>query len=250
MDEILENFFNLEVLEMSAHLLRNGLIHTLMLTGLAFGVALVLGVIVAYGRTHRSRFIRGITIAFIDVIRALPPLVTLMLMTYLIPALGGFTIATLHSAVITFGLIHAAYVGEIYRGGIIALERGQIDAARAVGLSSWQAARLVLLPLMSRVIVPPLTNEAAFVVRNSSLAYFIGYPELLQQARQAVTLTANSTPIAAATLIYAAMLMVMQGISIAVERRMYSEAVDAQPSHRWLSRLLPSRRVSKGGLTR
>lgn len=244
MTEILENFFDFEVLNRSWNLLRIGLINTGKLVALAFFIAVSLGLLVAYGRTHSRSAVRRATIVAIDVVRSLPPLVTLMLVTFLFPAAAGFSISSFHSAVITFGLIHAAYIGEIYRGGIVAIEKGQIEAARAIGLSPWQAARRVLIPQVMRVIVPPLTNEATFVVRNSSLALFIGYPELLMQAKQAVTLTASPTPITAAAVIYAAMLLLMQGVSTFLERRMYSEAVETAPRTRRF-KAIPTRRPAE-----
>ncbi len=226
MSEIIRNFFNLEVLRRSSTLLLSGLRHTITLVVFAFLIALVLGGAVAYGRTDKRRVIRTMTRWYIDLIRALPPLVTLMLITYLLPALFGFTLTSSRAAIITFGLIHAAYVGEIYRGGIISIDQGQIEAARSVGLSGLQTARLVLMPQVVRIVLPPLTNEATFVVRNSSLAFFIGYPELLLQAKQAVTLTTNSTPLTAATFAYAVMILIMQGISVVLERRFHSSALE------------------------
>jgi His/Glu/Gln/Arg/opine family amino acid ABC transporter permease subunit len=234
MSKIVENFFNLDVLRESKELLWIGLINTLKLVGLSFVNSLLLGVVVVYGRTRRNWIVRNATIAYIDVIRATPPLVTLMLVNFLLPEVIHVQLSIFAAAVITFSLIHAAYVGEVYRGGIVALDKGYIEAARAAGLSQWQSIRLVIAPLVLGVVVPPLTNEIIFVVRNSSLAFFIAYPELLLCATRAVALTSNETPITAAAVMYALILLILQGVSAVAERKLsYTSEARVSSRPRW-----------------
>jgi His/Glu/Gln/Arg/opine family amino acid ABC transporter permease subunit len=234
MHRVFENFLNADALRESEQLLKIGLFNTLKLAGLSFLTSLLLGLVVAYARTRGNRIARNGAIAVIDIIRAMPPLVTLMLAAFLLPSIIHIQLSSFSAAVITFALIHGAYVGEVYRGGIMALDKGQIEAARAAGLSRWKANRLVFAPLVLGVIVPPLTNEIIFVVRNSSLAYFIGYNELLLSATRAVALTSNESPITMAALLYAIILLILQGVSALVERKMgYASEARVVRRARW-----------------
>lgn len=225
MQGLIDNFLNVEVFFDSLTLLWLGFLFTLKLVAGAFILALILGLPVVYFRTRRSRIVRNATIFYLDVSRAIPPLVSLVLAYYALPAMIGLSMTTLQAAIITFGLIQAAYVGEIYRGGIIAIDRGQIDAATAFGLSDFQAARLVLIPQIARVVIPPLTSQATQVVRDSSLAFFIGYAELLTRAREAQNLFSNSTPILAAAGMYCILMLLMQALSYRLERSSFSRTI-------------------------
>ena len=225
MQGIIDNFLNVGVFLDSLTLLWMGFVFTLQLVVAAFLLALVLGLPVVYFRTRRLWFLRIAAIFCIDVIRATPPLVALVLVYYALPAAIGLSLTALQAAVITFGLIQAAFVGEIYRGGVIALDRGQIDAAKSVGLSEFQAARLVLIPQIIRVVIPPLTSQATQVVRDSSLAFFIGYAELLTRAREAMNLLSNSTPLLAVAGIYCVMLLTFQALSYRLERGTFTRSI-------------------------
>lgn len=219
MSKIIENFFNLASLERSLVLLRSGLYFTVTLTVAAFLLALIVGAFVAWGRMNKKKSVQAIASAYTDVMRATPPLVTLVIIYYVLPALvGGLSLAAYEAAVVTFGLIHAAYVGEIYRGGIIAISPDQIDAARSLGLTDAQSARFVIAPQLVRIVVPPLTSQATQIVRDASLAFVIGYPELLTMAKAAQRLTANSTPIVAAAIMYMVLLLGLQIYSAWIEK--------------------------------
>jgi polar amino acid transport system permease protein len=160
----------------------------------------------------------------VDLARALPPLVSLVIVFYLMPPINGFALDTFSAAVLTFGIVQGAYVSEIYRGGLLAVPRGQYEASAALGLSAASSARFVIGPQVLRVIIPPLTSQLTQLVRDSSLAFFIGYEEVISRAKQAVTLTSNSTPYTMAVVIYAVLLISMQLISTSLERRRFATA--------------------------
>jgi polar amino acid transport system permease protein len=219
MDEILQNFFDRDALRESWSLLELGIKSTVTLAVVAFAVALGVGVLVAAGRLQRLSAIRGLTIVFTDVVRATPPLVSLTIVYYVLPAFGLPSLSVFQAAVLTFALLHGAYVGEIYRSGWISLEKGQREAALALGLSPLQTGRLVLVPQLMRVIIPPLTSQLTQVFRDTPLVFIIGYSDLLTRARQAMSLTSNATPLIATAFIYLVILLVLQGLSLWVERR-------------------------------
>lgn len=224
MDKVVDNFFNAQAFASSTTLLWLGTLALLRLVAAAFALALVLGVVLAVMRGSRFAQLRSTQIWLVDVARALPPLVSLVIVFYLVPPINGFTLDTFSAAVLTFGIVQGAYISEIYRGGLLAVPRGQYEASAALGLSAASSTRFVIGPQVLRVIIPPLTSQLTQLVRDSSLSYFIGYEEVISRARQAVDLTSNSTPYTMAVVIYAVLLISMQLISTSLERRRFAAA--------------------------
>lgn len=219
MDALIDNFFNAQAFQSAWGLMWRGLLNLLQLVVVSFAVALVVGAVLLWLRTSRFRLVRSAQVWFIDTIRALPPLVSLVIVFYLVPPIYGFTLNTFWTAVLTFGLIQGAYISEIYRGGLAAISSGQYEAASAVGFSPVQTVRYIIAPQVFRVIIPPLTSQATQLVRDSSLTFFIGYEEVVTRARQAVTLTSNSTPYTIAVVLYGVILISLQLISSRLERQ-------------------------------
>ncbi len=218
MDRIADQFLNRDALEASATLLWLGLVQTAHLVAAVLLVAVALGVVVAWARTRRRAWVRALGVAYVDLARTTPPLVSLVVVCYGLPIFGLPSPGTFEAAVIALGLLHAAHVGEIYRGGALAIGYGQREASRALALSDRQAVRWVLLPQALRAIIPPLTSQATQVVRDSPLAMVIGYTELLSRAREAQALTANSTAITAAGCVYLGLLLVLQAAAATMAR--------------------------------
>jgi polar amino acid transport system permease protein len=219
MDAILENFFNAEALESSITLLWLGFVNLVRLVVASFALALVLGLLFAAMGMSRWRAMRSAQVWLVDLARAVPPLVSLVIVFYLMPPINGMALGTFEAAILTFGIVQGAYISEIYRGGLLAIPRGQHDAAAALGMGAITASRFVIAPQVLRVITPPLTSQATQLVRDSSLSFFIGYEEVISRAKQAVTITSNSTPYTAAVVIYATLLISMQLTSTYLERR-------------------------------
>lgn len=219
MQGIVDNFLNLVVLDKSLTLLWIGFVFTIKLVVSAFLLALVAGFLLVYLRTSRRPALRNIAIAYIDIVRSIPPLVSLVLVYYALPIATGISLDTLSAAILTFGLIQAAYVSEIYRGGLNAIVQGQYDALHALGFKKFLGYRLVIAPQIFRIILPTLTSQATQMVKDSPLAFYIGYAELLTRAREASNLFSNFTPLFAAAGIYCAILLLLQYISYQLERR-------------------------------
>jgi polar amino acid transport system permease protein len=215
---VAETFFDADAVGASATLLRLGLVHTLRLVGMAFLVALGLGAVALWARTRTASWLRRAGIAYVDLVRATPPIVLLVVVYYALPAVGLPSLDAFQTGWLSLGLVQGAYVSEVYRAGWLAVEPGQRLAARALGLTEAQAARFVLIPQVARVVLPPLTGQLAQLVRDSPLTLVIGYPELLTRAREAQALLADSTPLVAAGLLFLALLLVLQGVGLWVER--------------------------------
>jgi polar amino acid transport system permease protein len=218
-DRIADQFLNGDALAASTTLLWLGLGQTTRLVAATMLVALLGGFVVAWSRTHRTAFLRAIAIVYIDLARTTPPLVSLVVVAYGLSIFGLPSLGTFGSAVLALGLLHSAHVGEIYRGGMLAVNHGQREAARALALSNFQAARSVLAPQAARAVIPPLTSQVTQIVRDSPLALMIGYAELLTRAREAQALTANSTAIAATAVVFIALLLGLQMAAALMARR-------------------------------
>lgn len=228
MDRIADQFLNGRVLAASTTLLWLGLVETARLVATVLVVAAVAGLVVVWVRTRPQTTVSALGITYVDLARSTPPLVSLVAVSYGLPILGLPSPGTFEAAVIALGLLHAAHVGEIYRGAVLAIGYGQREASRALGLSDVQAVRWVLLPQAIRAIAPPLTSQATQIVRDSPLALMIGYSELLSRAREAQAVTANSTPIVAAGGVYLALLLGLQAGAAAMARLWRRSVPDAR----------------------
>ncbi len=208
-----------------------GLVNTLAVSAIGIVVATVLGTLVGLLRLTRNFLLRTLAGLYVEFIRNVPLLVQLFFWYALItevlphprealqplpgvflsnrgmffpsfesvPSLQGFNFAggigvspEFATLLIGLGTYTAAFIAEIVRAGILAISRGQVEAAYAVGLTSGQTTRLVVMPQALRVIVPPLTSSYLNLVKNSSLAVAIGYPDLVSIANTTMNQTGQA----------------------------------------------------------
>ena len=178
-----------------------GLGQTLLLSIVVVPLGLVGGLILAILSTVRNPWVRWPLMAWVDVFRAMPPLVLLVFVYAGLP-FAGIEVSAFTAVAIGFFLNTGAYYGEILRAGIASVPTGQAEAARAMGLGRWQTMRLVVLPQAVRNVLPDLVSNTLEVVKLTSIAAVVAMPELLFQARQAQSVTYNATPIMAAAVAY------------------------------------------------
>jgi polar amino acid transport system permease protein len=126
---------------------------------------------------------------FIELFRAFPVLVLLIWFHYVFPAVTGIRLGAFVSAVISLSLNLAAVVGDIVRGGIQSVQKGQTEAAYALGMSGWQVARRITLPITIRTLMPSLVSQYINVLKLSALASVIGVPEILHSASLCINQT-------------------------------------------------------------
>jgi polar amino acid transport system permease protein len=219
MEGLVRNFFNAEALSRSTTVLLEGALNTIKLGIFALTLALIVGLVVVALNLSPWRRVRMLTEWYIDIMRALPLLVAMVMAFYLIPPLTGFTVDPFAAAIVAFGLMHGAYFAEVYRGGWLAIDPGQMDAARSLGFRSTKAVRLIIVPQVLRVIGPPMTSQMTLLMRDLPLAFIIGYFEILNSAKAAQVFTGNSTPLVAVMVFYAVWLLAMQALSGVLERR-------------------------------
>jgi len=219
MNQIIENFFNVEALARSQKLLLIGLDTTLRLIGLGVLLAIGFGLFLAVSRHANRRWLNPLIIAYVDVVRACPIIVLLMLIYYALPFIG-IRFPAFWAATLAMSLNGGAYYSEIFRGGIEAIPRGQTEAARSLGLTYMQTMRMVILPQAIRIVLPPLTTNTLELIKASAVASTVALPDLLRQALQAQSLTLNATPLVAALVLYLIILLPLVQLVTFFERRL------------------------------
>ncbi|AEH51210.1 amino acid ABC transporter permease [Pseudothermotoga thermarum] len=162
--------------------LLNGLIVTLYMTAIASTVGLLLGIILCLGRVYANKFLSILSTGFIELIRGTPMLVQLFILYYGLPAYG-VRLTPLAAALIGFCINSGAYQAEYIRGAIQSIGIGQYKAALSIGMTKWQAVRLIILPQALRRVIPSWTNEFIYLLKYTSMAYIIGAPEMMAQAK-------------------------------------------------------------------
>jgi polar amino acid transport system permease protein len=218
MADFLAAFFDLEIIGEALPLLWQGLRQTLLLSLLTVPLGLMGGVVLALLSTVRSPWVRWPLMAWVDLFRALPPLVLLIFLFAGLP-FAGVNIDAWGAVALGFFLNTGAYYGEILRAGIESVPRGQMEAARSTGLSRGQAMAFVVLPQAVRNVLPDLISNTLEVVKLTSIASVVALPELLFQARQAQSLTYNASPIMAAAVAYFVLLWPMVRLLSRLENR-------------------------------
>ncbi len=162
-----------------APLFWRGVLVTLAYTAGTISLGLIVGLLVGMGRLSKSKLLNFPLIAFIEAFRCTPLLVQIVWFYYALPVLIGIQIPAVVAAVLTLSCYTGAFYAEIFRGGIISIERGQWDAARALGLRPWTMMRLVILPQAVMRMIPPFVNQSITQLKNTSLVSTIAVPDLL-----------------------------------------------------------------------
>lgn len=184
--------------------LRNTIIYTVG----GFVFSFVFGLLLALMRLSQVRPYRWIAIVYIEIFRGLPALLIFLLITFLPLALPGFQVpfGTYGQGILGLGLVGAAYQAEVFRAGLQAVPKGQIEAARSLGMSATRAQVTVVIPQAIRMVIPPTTNQFVALLKDSSLVLFLGvsgeYVELAKFGNDLASQYANATPIMVAGVTY------------------------------------------------
>ena len=165
---------------------------TVAVGSLAF--ALVFGLIVALLRMSRWKVLRWPATAYVEFFRGTPALVQLFVIYFGFPDVG-YQPSPFQAAILGLGLNGAAYLSEIYRAGIESIHRGQMEAALTLGMTPRRAMQYIVLPQALRTMLPPMTNFAIVLLKDTSIVFTVGVLEVMALARQLVTETLMSAPI-------------------------------------------------------
>ncbi|MFJ5758490.1 amino acid ABC transporter permease [Neobacillus sp. NPDC093182] len=160
---------------------------------------------------------------YIYIMRGTPLLLQLLLICFglpMLPVVGEYLVLDRFvAACLGFVLNYAAYFAEIFRGGLLAIDKGQYEASQVLGLSKWQTTTRIILPQMFRVTLPAIANESVTLVKDTALLYAVAVPELLHYAQTAVNRDFTIVPFFVAGLIYLVMTLFLTFIFKGIERR-------------------------------
>lgn len=200
-------FLNFEILAHALPMLLRGLGNTVLLGASTIVLGTILGVLICLARLYAWKPLRLLAVFYVDIVRAMPVLVLLILIYFALPFAGrAFALDPFPAALLTLTLAMGAYTAEVVRAGIQAVPRGQFEASAALGLSFWTTLRKVILPQALRLVIPPHVSNCVSVVKDTALATVVTMPELMRQAQDAQALFANPSPLIGAAAIYVILL--------------------------------------------
>jgi polar amino acid transport system permease protein len=197
----LDAFFKPELIERYFPAIMKGVVVTIEIAAAVVVSGLALGLVLAILRAFRVWPLSALIVVFADVLRALPPLVLVLLIYFGLPNVGinlpSFTVLWL-----VLALVLAAFAEEIFWAGILSVPKGQWEAARSTGLSFLATLTYVVLPQALRLTVPPITNRTVAITKNTALGTVIGVGEILNQATTAQSFSGNATPLMMGAIAY------------------------------------------------
>ena len=224
------SFFNFSFLPAYGGYFLQGMAYSLLLAVVSVALAVIPALLLALMRLSKSKFIKGLSGAYIAVFRSTPLLVQLSIIYFglfgvisipRITILGFVDLSRFIPGVVALALNSSAYVAEIFRAGILAVDKGQTEAARSLGLSSWQSMKLVVLPQAIKNVLPALANEIVTMVKESSICSMLGMAELMFVAKTVGNGTLITlAPYTVAALIYFCINYPASKAIEAIERRM------------------------------
>jgi len=201
LDRFLASFFNAEVAARYVAPMIDGMLLTIGLGLCVIATGLVLGLALAVLRIQHVKLINGFIVAFADIFRALPPLVVIILLFFAFPyielSMSAFTATWL-----ALSLVLAAFTEEIFWAGMLAIPKGQWEAARSTGMGSWGTLVYVILPQAVRMTVPPLTNRTIAITKGTALGSVVALHEVLNVSSSASSEAGNATPLVMGAVAY------------------------------------------------
>lgn len=191
--------------------LAQGAVVTLRLFFITVALALPLGLLLALARVSHLRALSGAVNGYIWLMRGTPLMLQMLFIYFALPFVPvvGVRLPDFPSAVVAFTLNYAAYFAEIFRAGILSVDRGQYEAARVLGMNYRQTMRRIVLPQMVRNILPPLSNETITLVKDTSLIYVLALNDLLRAARGIVQRDFTTSPFIVAAAFYLIMTLAL-----------------------------------------
>lgn len=223
--DLFKAWFNWDVAgKMFPRVLGTGLVNTLEYTALGFVFGFALAVVLALMRLSSIRVYRAVAMIYVELFRGLPALAVLIIIAFGLPrAFPGFKMELWQQVALGLGLTAAAYMAETLRAGIQAVPKGQVEAARTLGMSPGRTMVTIVLPQALRIVIPPLTNEIILLVKDSSLVYILGVTteqyELTKLGQSNINQLASVTPLTVIALLYLCITLPLSWVVRRLERR-------------------------------
>lgn len=199
--------------------LLKGLVVTLELFGITIILALPLGLIISLGRITKFKPIKWLMGVYVWVMRGTPLMLQIFFVYYGLGALGILKLEDLQAGLLALTLNYAAYFAEIFRSGIQSIDKGQHEAAKALGFGYVRRMTFIIIPQMIKRTLPPITNETINLVKDTALVAVIGLADLLQCAKSIVNRTVDISPFIMAAIMYLFITFVLTMIFNHIEKR-------------------------------
>jgi len=200
---------------------------TILLFLIAIVLSIPLGFLITLMANSSIKGVAWFAHTYIYVMRGTPLLLQLLFICFglpLLPVVGEYLVMErFTSACVGFTLNYAAYFAEIFRGGLLSIDKGQYEAAQVLGFSKWQTYRKIILPQMFRVALPAVANESITLVKDTALLYAVAVPELLHFAQTAVNRDFTIVPFFIAGVIYLLMTLILTVFFKKLEKRLRFE---------------------------
>ncbi|WP_462348171.1 amino acid ABC transporter permease [Dialister invisus] len=209
-----------ELIQRSLPILLMGAGVTIEITAFSVAIGFFIGLFVGIARISQFKILRIMAAVYADCIRGTPLLVQIFLIYFALPMAIGQRVEPFIAAVAACGINSGAYVSEIFRAGIQAIDVGQMEAGRSLGLTWWQTMRFIILPQAFKNILPPLGNEFIAMLKDSSLVSVIGFEELTRRGQLIIAQTYGSFEIwMTVAVLYLIMTMAISRIVAFLEKR-------------------------------
>jgi polar amino acid transport system permease protein len=216
------------------NIITTALVNTIIYTVLGFAFGLGLGLVLALMRLSSVPPYRWLATIYIEFFRGVPALLVFIAFGFGMPLAFGLRFDIYSTVMLSLGLVGAAYMAETIRAGIQAVPKGQVEAARSLGMSQGRAMRTIVIPQAFRIILPPLTNELILLTKDSSLIYLLGLArdeyELTKFGREGLNQTGSMTPILLAGLCYLIITIPLSLLSRYLEKRTGGKKISSPES--------------------
>lgn len=212
---------NVDLMINSLPLLIVGAGITIQITAISVGLGLIIGMFVGIARICNVKVLRALATVYIDYLRGTPLLVQIFLIYFALPMVVGQRVDPFIAAITACGINSGAYIAEIFRAGIQAIDEGQMEAGRSLGMSWVQTMRYIIVPQAFKNVIPPLGNEFIALLKDSSLVSVIGFEELTRRGQLIIARTYGSLEIwITVALIYLVMTLTISRLVSYMEKRL------------------------------
>ena len=212
---------NVDLMINSLPLLIVGAGITIQITAISVGLGLIIGMFVGIARICNVKVLRALATVYIDFLRGTPLLVQIFLIYFALPMVVGQRVDPFIAAITACGINSGAYIAEIFRAGIQAIDEGQMEAGRSLGMSWVQTMRYIIVPQAFKNVIPPLGNEFIALLHDSSLVSVIGFEELTRRGQLIIARTYGSLEIwITVALIYLVMTLTISRLVSYMEKRL------------------------------
>ena len=212
---------NVDLMINSLPLLITGAGITIQITAISVGLGLIIGMFVGIARISNVKLLRWLAAIYIDFLRGTPLLVQIFLIYFALPVILEQRVDPFIAAITACGINSGAYIAEIFRAGIQAIDEGQMEAGRSLGMPWVQTMRYIIVPQAFKNIVPPLGNEFIALLKDSSLVSVIGFEELTRRGQLIIARTYGSLEIwISVAIIYLVMTLTISRLVAYLEKRL------------------------------